>query len=243
MHGAQYHPIESYALIGDCHGCALVAGDGRIDWAALQRFDADPVFCRVLDAARGGFWSIRPRGAYRCTRAYLPDTNILRTVFSTDGGSVALTDFMPVGRRLDAGVHDYVHLSAPGWIVRRVEALRWRGRTRHRVPALACLRGRGGDAEPGGPRAACRCRDADAVRRRGVHARRRPGHGGPACRRRRAARSGARRQHGRGAMAAGARRPSSSTPRGRSGRSGSAIAAIAALTRIMCGAARWRSSS
>ncbi len=58
-----------------------------------------------------------------CTRAYLPGTNILRTVFTDARGSVALTDFMPVGRKLDAGVHDYVHLNAPGWIVRRVEGL------------------------------------------------------------------------------------------------------------------------
>ncbi|MEO5764719.1 MAG: glycoside hydrolase family 15 protein [Casimicrobiaceae bacterium] len=120
---ARYAPIEDYALIGDCHGAALVSRDGSIDWAALHRFDADPVFCKVLDADRGGFWSIRPIGSYACTRAYLPGTNILRTVFSARSGSAAVTDFMPVGRRLDARVNDYVHLSAPAWIVRRIEGL------------------------------------------------------------------------------------------------------------------------
>ncbi len=120
---ATYRPIEDYALIGDCRSAALVARDGGIDWATLHRFDADPVFCRLLDASRGGFWSIRPRAEYACTRAYLPATNILRTVFTDARGSVALTDFMPVGRKLDAGVHDYVHLNAPGWIVRRIEGL------------------------------------------------------------------------------------------------------------------------
>ena len=119
----RYRPIEDYALIGDCHGSALVASDGSIDWAAFHRFDADPVFCRVLDATRGGFWSIRPQGDHAGTRAYLPGTNILRTVFTTGQGSVAVTDFMPVGRKLDAGVNDYVHLNAPAWIVRRVECL------------------------------------------------------------------------------------------------------------------------
>lgn len=118
-----YRPIEDYALIGDCHGAALVAGDGSIDWATLHRFDADPVFCRVLDAGRGGFWSMRPRGDYTSTRAYLSGTNMLRTVFSTGSGKVAVTDFMPVGRKLDAGVNDYVHLNAPAWIVRRIEGL------------------------------------------------------------------------------------------------------------------------
>jgi hypothetical protein len=119
----RYRPIEDYALIGDCHGCALVGSDGSIDWATLHRFDADPVFCRLLDADRGGFWSMRPRGEYASTRAYLPNTNMLRTVFHTAAGSVAVTDFMPVGRQLDAGVNDYVHLNAPAWIVRRVEGL------------------------------------------------------------------------------------------------------------------------
>ena len=120
----RYRPIRDYAAIGDCHGSALVSRDGSIDWCALKRFDADPVFCRLLDADRGGFWSIRPTGEYRAARRYLQDSNILRTVFSTANGQVAVTDFMPVGRRLDAGPHDYVSLNAPGWLVRRVEGLR-----------------------------------------------------------------------------------------------------------------------
>ena len=123
MPDADYRPIADYALIGDCRGSALVARDGGIDWATLHRFDADPVFCRLLDANRGGFWSIRPRGEHAVTRAYLRDTNILRTVFTTGTGSVALTDFMPVGRKLGASMHDYVHLNAPGWIVRSIEGL------------------------------------------------------------------------------------------------------------------------
>jgi GH15 family glucan-1,4-alpha-glucosidase len=123
LRSSRYCPIEDYALIGDCHGSALVAKDGSIDWAALQRFDADPVFCRMLDADRGGSWSIHPRGEYTSTRSYLPCTNILRTVFSTAAGQVAVTDFMPVGRKLNAGVNDYVDLNAPAWIVRRIEGL------------------------------------------------------------------------------------------------------------------------
>ena len=79
----RYRPIRDYAAIGDCHGSALVSRDGTIDWCALERFDADPVFCRLLDADRGGFWSIRPTGEYRVARSYLSDSNILRTVFST----------------------------------------------------------------------------------------------------------------------------------------------------------------
>ncbi len=119
----RYRPIEDYALIGDCHGSALVGRDGSIDWAALHRFDADPVFFSVLDADRGGRWSIRPTGSFETTRAYIPDTNMLRTVFTTAEGSVAITDYMPVGRKLDSTLFDYVNLNAPGWIVRRIDGL------------------------------------------------------------------------------------------------------------------------
>ena len=121
--GARYRPIADYALIGDCHGAANVSRAGSIDWATLRRFDADPVFCRLLDSDRGGYWSIRPAGEFETTRAYVESTNILRTEFATATGRVAVIDCMPVGRVLDAGTHDYVRLNAPGWIMRRVEGL------------------------------------------------------------------------------------------------------------------------
>ena len=116
-----YRPIRDYAAIGDCHGSALIARDGSIDWCCLRRHDAAPVFCRLLDAAKGGYWSIRPAGRYQLSRAYVAETNILRTVFTTGTGQVALTDFMPVGRQAGAGAHDYVRLNAPNWLVRRIE--------------------------------------------------------------------------------------------------------------------------
>ena len=116
-------PIRDYAAIGDCHGSALVGRDGSIDWCALGRFDADPVFCRLLDARRGGFWAIRPHGGAPSVRAYEADTNVLVTTFETAAGALAVTDFMPVGRALDARMHDYVGLNAPNWVVRRVEVL------------------------------------------------------------------------------------------------------------------------
>lgn len=118
-----YQPIRNYAVIGDCHGSALVSRDGSVDWCCLGRFDADPIFCRLLDAAQGGFLSIQPDGEYTVERAYLGHTNILRTVFSTSTGKIAVTDFMPVGRAPGAGVHDYVTLNAPFWVVRIIEGV------------------------------------------------------------------------------------------------------------------------
>lgn len=94
-----YLPISSYALIGDCHTAALVASDGSIDWYCPQRFDAPAVFCRLLDATRGGFTSLSPVGGYSTTRAYVRNTNLLETSFVTGTGKAKVTDFMPVYRR------------------------------------------------------------------------------------------------------------------------------------------------
>lgn len=114
----RYLPIRDYGLIGDCHGSALVGRDGSIDWCCLGRFDADPVFCRILDHSRGGFFSVAPTGEFSSKRSYLADTNILETVLTTAGG------VMPVGRKPGSGTHNYVDLNAPNWLVRQIEARR-----------------------------------------------------------------------------------------------------------------------
>ena len=91
-----YLPIGDYSLIGDCRSAALVGVDGSIDWCCLPRFDSPSVFGRILDARRGGYWQLRPRGAYRSQQRYGDRTNVLRTIFSTPTGLVRVSDFMPV---------------------------------------------------------------------------------------------------------------------------------------------------
>jgi len=121
-----YVPLRDYAVIGDCHGVALVARDGGVDWCCLRRFDGDPACSRILDAGRGGYLSLRPEGEHRTARAYLPATNILRTTFTTAAGEATVTDFMPVGRAPGSRVHNYVTLVAPHALVRIVEGVRGR---------------------------------------------------------------------------------------------------------------------
>ena len=89
-----YQPIEAYALLSNCEGCALVARDGAIDWACLERFDADPSFSRLLDRQRGGHFTIRPEGRFETARQYLSRSNVLETTFTTETGFVTLHDFM-----------------------------------------------------------------------------------------------------------------------------------------------------
>jgi alpha,alpha-trehalase len=91
-----YPPIADYAVIGDCHTAALVSRQGSIDWYCPGRFDAPAVFCRLLDAQRGGYFQVAPTGQYSSTRHYHGPTNVLVTEYEAGGGRVRLTDLMPV---------------------------------------------------------------------------------------------------------------------------------------------------
>ncbi len=89
--------MYDYGLIGDMSSAALVGADGSVDWCCLPRFDSPSVFASILDEEIGGRFRIRPSGAYKGSRqAYLQDTNILETTFTTSSGVVKITDFMPI---------------------------------------------------------------------------------------------------------------------------------------------------
>lgn len=90
-----YPDIGEYGLIGDSRACALVSRDGSIDWMCLPNFDSASIFGRLLDWTRGGYFRIAPSIPYTARRAYIDDTNVLVTTFSTDAGEVNLIDFMP----------------------------------------------------------------------------------------------------------------------------------------------------
>jgi GH15 family glucan-1,4-alpha-glucosidase len=84
-------PIAEYGLLADCNSAALVARDGSIDWLCLPRYDSPSLFGRILDPD-AGHWSIRPAGAFASERRYVPGTLVVETTFTTDTGSVRLTD-------------------------------------------------------------------------------------------------------------------------------------------------------
>src|SRR5262245_1604867 len=87
-----YPPLEDLGLIGDGETVALVGLDGDIQWLCLPRFDSEPVFCGLLDRARGGHFTIAPEEVSEARQHYLPDTGVLVTEMRSPTGLVRLTD-------------------------------------------------------------------------------------------------------------------------------------------------------
>jgi GH15 family glucan-1,4-alpha-glucosidase len=112
-------PIAEYGLLADCNSAALVARDGSIDWLCLPRYDSESVFGRILDPD-AGHWSIRPVGAFTSERRYLPGTLVIETAFTTETGSVKLSDALAFARGQRG--HDLGY-DAPHELLRSVEGV------------------------------------------------------------------------------------------------------------------------
>ena len=89
--------IHELAVIGDRSTCALVDRDGTLCWYCPERFDAPAVFSSLLDAERGGYWSVDATGKSYAARAYVERSGILETHFTIDGEPFAVTDWMGMG--------------------------------------------------------------------------------------------------------------------------------------------------
>ena len=111
-------PIEDYAAIGDGASVALIGRDGSMDWLCLPRFDSPACFAALLGDPSHGRWLLGPADEHRCSRRYVGDTGVLESTYTSDGGTVVVTDLMPVNDRR----HD---------VVRRVRCTEGSMRMRH----------------------------------------------------------------------------------------------------------------
>jgi GH15 family glucan-1,4-alpha-glucosidase len=93
MTAPDFKPIADYGLLSDCNTSALVARDGSIDWLCMPRFDSPALFARILDP-EAGHWTIAPAAEATVARAYADGSLVVETTFSTDTGSVKLSDGM-----------------------------------------------------------------------------------------------------------------------------------------------------
>ena len=85
-------------VIGNCSFGALIDSIGRMVWCCLPRFDADPVFCSLLngDESENGVFAIDLHGRTRSEQFYKRNTAILVTRLFDDGGNaIEITDFAP----------------------------------------------------------------------------------------------------------------------------------------------------
>ena len=119
-------------VIGNCTYGALVDDAARIVWCCLPRFDADPVFCSLVDDdanARAGFFAIELLGAVRTQQSYRPNTAILETrMVDGAGNGIVVTDFAP---RFQTRGRTF----RPTTLVRRIRATGGAPRIRIRVRA------------------------------------------------------------------------------------------------------------
>jgi GH15 family glucan-1,4-alpha-glucosidase len=129
-----YLALEDIGLIGDGTTSALVGLDGSVLWLCLPRFDSEPLFCGLLDATRGGSFTVAPDEVLEARQRYEPDTAVLVTELRSPTGVLAVTDALalrpgadlsddaPAGRRelirsavvLDGSVRVRVELEPRG---------------------------------------------------------------------------------------------------------------------------------
>ncbi len=85
------------ALVGNCTVGALIDAHGTINWACFPRFDADPVFCSLLQPkGEYGFSAVEMADLARSEQNYLENTAILQTLlYDRHGGALEVTDFAP----------------------------------------------------------------------------------------------------------------------------------------------------
>ena len=118
--GAAWQPaISDYGFLSDCQSAALVDRAGSVNWWCVPRFDSPSVLGRLLDP-EAGHWAICPTKEFTSQRSYLGSSLVLRTVFSTARGVVAVTDALAFAA--GARGHD-IGLASPHVLLRRVVGL------------------------------------------------------------------------------------------------------------------------
>jgi GH15 family glucan-1,4-alpha-glucosidase len=115
--GGRGGPLD-LAVIGNCRIAALTDTRGRIVWWCFPRFDADPVFSRLLSGhEEKGFCDVVMDGAVAWEAAYVRNTAIVETIIrDANGNALRITDFTPRFKRFE-------RVFNPPQIFRRIEPI------------------------------------------------------------------------------------------------------------------------
>ena len=77
------HDHLDFGVIGNCKTAALVSRCGSIEWLCFPDFDSPSIFGGLLDGKKGGRFRFVPPEEHLCSQDYLPNTNILRTRYTS----------------------------------------------------------------------------------------------------------------------------------------------------------------
>ncbi|CED85274.1 glycoside hydrolase family 15 protein [Phaffia rhodozyma] len=111
--------ISNHAMIGNLRSAAMVSEDASIESYCVPYFDSPSVFARIVDAKKGGHFSIQPRDM-KCMikQSYLPSSNVLSTKFLHEDAVGQVIDLLVPKKAMEPGK---THLP---WLIRRVKVLR-----------------------------------------------------------------------------------------------------------------------
>lgn len=112
--------IQDHALIGNLQTAALISLDGSVEQWCVPHFDSPSIFARIVDAEKGGHWSISPRWHFRTKQQYMPQSNVLVTKFLNDKGIGMVTDYL-ITREACIAAGIKTHLT---WMLRKVHVIR-----------------------------------------------------------------------------------------------------------------------
>ncbi|WVR06789.1 hypothetical protein IAU60_003824 [Kwoniella sp. DSM 27419] len=119
--GVPIRGIQDHALIGNLRTAALVSLDGSIESMCIPYFDSPSVFARIIDAHKGGHFSITPTWAFKPKQAYAPNSNLLVTKFLSEDGVGMMTDLLVPKGANRTGSQSRAFLP---WLIRKVESIR-----------------------------------------------------------------------------------------------------------------------
>jgi GH15 family glucan-1,4-alpha-glucosidase len=88
--------ISQLAVLSDQRTCALLDQDGTLNWYCPRRFDEPAVCSLLVDDQSGGFWAVTAPGKRFQQRAFVAGSSVLQTTFRVTGGTLTLTDWLPL---------------------------------------------------------------------------------------------------------------------------------------------------
>lgn len=84
--------IRDLGVIGDRRTCAMITTQGEVVWFCPHRFDKPSIFSRLIDPAKGGFWTYNYVGKEFLDRDYQERSALLTSRFR----NLEVIDFMPL---------------------------------------------------------------------------------------------------------------------------------------------------